>query len=47
MIAELPEGSFWDGKYQGKELPSGDYWYVVRVDGSNDKEYVGHFTLYR
>ncbi|TGD58628.1 T9SS type B sorting domain-containing protein [Flavobacterium humi] len=46
-VAELKEGYFWDGKYEGKELPSGDYWYVVKVDGNNDKEYVGHFTLYR
>jgi gliding motility-associated-like protein len=46
-VAELKEGQFWDGKYEGKELPTGDYWYVVKVDGNNDREYVGHFTLYR
>ncbi len=46
-IAELPEGKFWNGKYNGQELPSGDYWYVIRVDARNDSEYVGHFTLYR
>ena len=38
----------WDGKYNEKELPSGDYWYVVRLNGENDdREFVGHFTLYR
>jgi gliding motility-associated-like protein len=47
MVAELPEGQQWYGKYNGQELPSGDYWYVVKVDESNAEEFVGHFTLYR
>ena len=47
LIATLPEGQKWYGKYEGKDLPSGDYWYVLKVDKNNDKEYVGHFTLYR
>lgn len=46
-IAILRIGEFWYGKYNGNELPSGDYWYVIRIDGRNDSEYVGHFTLYR
>lgn len=38
----------WDGKYQGSELPSGDYWYVVQLNGeTDDREFVGHFTMYR
>lgn len=38
----------WDGKYNGKELPTGDYWYVVRLNDERDnREFVGHFTLYR
>ena len=38
----------WDGTYQGKELPTGDYWYVIKLRGENDdREFVGHFTLYR
>lgn len=29
-------------------LPSGDYWYVIKLQGeSDDREFVGHFTLYR
>jgi len=41
-------GQYWDGKYDGKELPSGDYWYVLRLNDVNDpREFVGHFTLYR
>ncbi|WP_149273694.1 T9SS type B sorting domain-containing protein [Pareuzebyella sediminis] len=38
----------WDGKYNEKELPSGDYWYVIQLNGENDeREFFGHFTLYR
>ena len=47
-IATLRIGDKWDGKYKGKELPTGDYWYVVRLnDDKDDREFVGHFTLYR
>ena len=46
-IASLRVGELWYGKYNGNELPSGDYWYVIRIDGKNDTQYVGHFTLYR
>ncbi|WP_418501909.1 T9SS type B sorting domain-containing protein [Flagellimonas sp.] len=38
----------WDGDYDSKPLPTGDYWYVVRLKGGADqREFVGHFTLYR
>jgi gliding motility-associated-like protein len=38
----------WDGNYDGKELPTGDYWYTIQLNGENDpREFVGHFTLYR
>ena len=34
--------------YDGRELPTGDYWYVVKLNGERDqREFVGHFTLYR
>ena len=47
-IAEYRVGEVWDGRYNGTELPTGDYWYVVKTnDNSHDKEFVGHFTLYR
>ncbi|WP_298500412.1 T9SS type B sorting domain-containing protein [uncultured Algibacter sp.] len=47
-IATLKIGDKWDGKYRGVELPSGDYWYVVKLNEPRDKrEFVGHFTLYR
>lgn len=38
----------WDGLYNQNELPTGDYWYVVRLNGEEDnRELIGHFTLYR
>lgn len=38
----------WDGLYNQSELPTGDYWYVIKLNGENDdREFVGHFTLYR
>ncbi|MBO0591260.1 T9SS type B sorting domain-containing protein [Cellulophaga sp. E16_2] len=38
----------WDGLYQDTELPTGDYWYIIKLQGENDeREFVGHFTLYR
>ena len=38
----------WDGLYHGAELPTGDYWYIIKLQGeSDDREFVGHFTLYR
>lgn len=37
------EGS-WDGTYNGKKMPSTDYWYEINIP-EIDKMYVGHFTL--
>lgn len=36
----------WDGTYNGKPMPSSDYWYVVDVE-ELDLQYLGHFTLLR
>ena len=36
----------WDGTYNGHDMPSTDYWYVIDVEEIN-KQYVGHFTLLR
>ena len=47
-VSTLRVGQKWDGKYKGIELPSGDYWYIVKLnDERDDREFVGHFTLYR
>ncbi|MGB5463381.1 MAG: T9SS type B sorting domain-containing protein [Aureibaculum sp.] len=38
----------WDGTYKNKLLPSGDYWYIVKINDKNDnREFKGNFTLYR
>ncbi|MEO0527559.1 MAG: T9SS type B sorting domain-containing protein, partial [Bacteroidota bacterium] len=38
----------WNGIYQKSQLPTGDYWYIIKLNGENDnREFVGHFTLYR
>ena len=38
----------WDGLYKETELPTGDYWYILKLRGEEDsREFVGHFTLYR
>ncbi|MEM9646872.1 MAG: T9SS type B sorting domain-containing protein [Bacteroidota bacterium] len=40
--------SGWNGIYNNSELPTGDYWYIIKLQGENDdRELVGHFTLYR
>ncbi len=47
-VATYRVGEVWDGRYNSRELPTGDYWFVVQTNDSNyDKEFVGHFTLYR
>lgn len=35
----------WDGTYQGNEMPSSDYWFIVKRE--NGKEFRGHFSLKR
>jgi gliding motility-associated-like protein len=45
-IQDNDEG--WDGFYQKNTLPTGDYWYVIKLNGPEDqREFIGHFTLYR
>ncbi len=40
--------SSWDGSYKSKPLPSGDYWYIVRLNESSDnREFKGNFSLVR
>ncbi|MDQ6528694.1 T9SS type B sorting domain-containing protein, partial [Flavobacterium sp. LHD-85] len=47
-LANYHFGQKWDGKYKGQELTSGDYWYVIKLnDPKDNREFVGHFTLYR
>jgi len=47
-VATFNVNAKWYGQYNGIELPTGDYWYVVKLNDKNyDHEFVGHFTLYR
>ena len=34
----------WDGTFNGLDLPSSDYWYVIEIDG---QRFTGHFALKR
>ncbi|AIY14068.1 transporter [Cellulophaga baltica NN016038] len=47
VVAVLDQVKSWDGLYEGNELPTGDYWYVVNANDADKQQYVGHFTLYR
>ena len=47
VVAILDQVKNWDGTYEGTELPTGDYWYVVHANDNEKQQYVGHFTLYR
>lgn len=47
LICQLDENSEpWDGTYNGKALPSDDYWYIINIE-EQDQLYTGHFTLLR
>jgi len=45
LVKTLNNSNPWDGKYNGNDLPSNDYWFVVTRE--NGTEYRGHFTLKR
>lgn len=43
-----PLGNGWDGKYNGKEMPSTDYWFTVDYMYNNEpKVFKAHFSLLR
>ena len=45
LLKRLTNKNSWDGKCNGYELPSTDYWFVVTRE--NGKEYRGHFNMKR
>ncbi len=48
LVSYRGNTSSWNGYYNNKLLPSGDYWYVVKLnETSDDREFKGNFTLYR
>ena len=47
-IATLSNKEEWDGTYGGEALPTGDYWFILRLNEPDDnRTFKGHFTLYR
>ena len=46
LLAQLPPGTKgWDGNFNGKPMPSDDYWFEVRLE--NGKIFKDHFSLVR
>lgn len=39
---KMGENFRWDGQYMGRPLPSGDYWYIITVEGQNIS---GHLSI--
>lgn len=38
----------WDGNYEGRAMPSDDYWFTIRYTNNNEeREFRGHFSLKR
>ncbi|GIM55597.1 T9SS type B sorting domain-containing protein [Capnocytophaga cynodegmi] len=47
-IKTLSQGEGWDGTYENRALPSGDYWYIIDLNSNIDsRKFNGNFTLYR
>ena len=45
-----PEGSGWDGTFNGNRMPTSDYWFTIIYDeplNGQRKEFKAHFTLKR
>ncbi|NRD21237.1 T9SS type B sorting domain-containing protein, partial [Winogradskyella eckloniae] len=45
-----PDGSGWDGTFNGNKMPTSDYWFTVEYDEPGTdirKEFKAHFTLKR
>ncbi|WP_158524889.1 T9SS type B sorting domain-containing protein [Mesonia sp. K7] len=50
LVEIRPFKSGWDGTYNGKQMPSNDYWFVVKYKDRNNgrlREFRSHFTLKR
>ena len=52
LVAQIPiDGPGWNGTYNGKKLPSDDYWYnITLIPADNNKQIInktGHFSLLR
>ena len=48
-LASLAPGEGWNGEYDGRSMPSGDYWYIIEINDQlyDKRQFYGNFTLYR
>lgn len=46
LVSSMDFAQGWDGRYNGHDMPSADYWYVITLPAV-DQQRVGHFTLLR
>lgn len=48
ILKTLKNKETWDGSYHNNDLPSGEYWYILKLnDLSQKREYIGHVTIVR
>ncbi|MCK0129938.1 T9SS type B sorting domain-containing protein [Flavobacteriaceae bacterium F08102] len=45
LVKVDPKGDGWDGRYRGKMMPDGDYWFNVKLE--DGRLFKGHFSLLR
>ena len=48
-LANLAPGEGWNGEYDGRSMPAGDYWYIIEINDQlyDKRQFYGNFTLYR
>jgi len=48
-LVVLESGQGWDGTYEKRQMPSGDYWYIIEINDQlyDKREFYGNFTLFR
>ena len=48
-LVMLEPGQGWDGTYEKRPMPSGDYWYIIEINDQlyDKREFYGNFTLFR
>ncbi len=47
-LKTLTKDEAWDGRYNDKIVPTGDYWYIIELNSNIDsRTFKGNFTLYR